>query len=165
MNILKKSLITSVFLIITIQSFVVSANQNQQDLLMKGLYEYEKKADYTNDPEGKRKSQEFIKQYENMQKQKRLMEEKREEVEIRKEALRISEEQKKSTPQKDMTPVVEDAVMKKYGVSRIEANKMIQNNDHRVEQIWQSMVKVETEKVLKEARKRVLARKKNNIQK
>jgi len=165
MNVLKKSVITGVFLVITIQSFVVRAHQSQQDLLMKGIYEYEKKADYTNDPEGKRKSQEFIKQYEDMQKQKRMMEEKQEEVEIRKEALRISEEQKTSAPQKDMTPVVEDAVMKKYGVSRAEANRMIQNYDQRAEQIWQSMVKAETEKVLKEARRRVLDRKKNNMQK
>lgn len=44
--------------------------QDWQEVLAKGLYEYEKQTDYTNDPEGKRKSDEYIEKYEDIQKRR-----------------------------------------------------------------------------------------------
>ena len=160
-----KNITTIILLINTKYCFAEQSKQNSLDLLMKGLYEHEKRADYQTDSEGKRKSEEYVKQYEKMQKLKSAIEEEKERVEIYEEALKISQEKAKSSPGKDMTHEVEDRVMDKYKVSRSEAHKMIQNYDPRAEEIWQAMVKTETEKELQAAKKRIEERKQHKNKK
>ena len=45
-----------------------------------------------------------------------------------------------------MTHVVEDQVMKRYGVSREDAHQMVQTADPRAERVWQGIVEAETAK-------------------
>lgn len=153
MQILIKNIIIAVILLNGSYCFAVGSEQERQELLMKGLYEYEKKADYTNDPEGKRKSEEYIKQYEDMQKYKRSIEEPRKKVKIYNEELKISKDKGKSYTQKDWNHELENKLMKQYKVSRLEAHKMIQAYDQRAEKAWQAMIQAETLKDLKRAKK------------
>ena len=155
MQSLIKNIIIVFILLNNSYCFADQSKQDRQELLMKGAYEYEKKADYTNDPEGKRKSDEYIKQHEDMQETKRRIEENKEKAEIYNAALKMQKEEKKFSSKKDMTHEVENKIMKQYKVSRSEAHRMIQDYDPRAEKVWQTMVQAETQKNLQKAKQRL----------
>lgn len=162
MQLLIKNIILTLILLKGSYCFAEQSKQERQELLMKGLYEYEKNADYTNDPEGKRKSDEYIKQYEEVQQHKHNVEKQQEKIEIYNEAFKILKEKEKSQIKKDQSHELENKIIKQYKVSRLEAHKMIQNYDPRAEKIWQAMIQAETAKNLKEARKRIKERKRRH---
>lgn len=85
--------------------------------------------------------------YDQMQSYGESLSQKREEVENYNLALQATQH-KAATDRRDMTHVVEDKVMKQYGVSREDAHKMVQTADPRAEKIWDSMVEAETAKEL-----------------
>lgn len=153
MQTLTSNIIVATMIINVGCSFAKVAEKDSMGLLMKGLYEHSKQGGFNDDPEVKRKADEYIKQYEEMQSSKRKLEEERERVEIYQEALSMTEKKIKSGTQKDCTHEVEDEIMKQYKVSRYEAHQMIQSYDPRAEKIWKRMVAAETAKELAEAKK------------
>lgn len=138
------------------------AEESKANLLMKGLYEYDKTADFSNDPEGKKKADAFKKDYEEMQRWKKALADKRREVEIWQEAIKISEErQKLASDNIDVYHELELRIAKRYRVSQEAAHKMIESDDPRVKTVRDVMVRESDDSCLREARKRVLVRKKN----
>lgn len=83
--------------------------------------------------------------HEKMQTYGEALSQKREEVENYHIALQATEH-KAATDRRDMTHVVEDQVMKRYGVSREDAHKMVQTLDPRAQKVWQGIVESETAK-------------------
>jgi len=83
--------------------------------------------------------------YEKMQNYGEALSQRKEEVENYNLALQATEH-KAATDRRDMTHVVEDQVMKRYGVSREDAHQMVQTADPRAERVWQGIVESETAK-------------------
>lgn len=83
--------------------------------------------------------------YEEMQNYGSAISQRREEVENYNKALQATQH-KAATDKRDMTHVVEDKVMERYGVSREDAHQMVQTADPRAERVWQGIVESETAK-------------------
>jgi hypothetical protein len=83
--------------------------------------------------------------YEKMQNYGEALSQRREEVENYNLALQATQH-KAATDRRDMTHEVEDQVMKRYGVSREDAHKMVQSLDPRAQKVWQGIVESETAK-------------------
>ena len=83
--------------------------------------------------------------HEKMQNYGSALNQRREEVENYNAALQATQH-KATTDRRDVTHVVEDQVMKQYGVSREDAHQMVQTADPRAERVWNSMVETETAK-------------------
>ena len=98
-----------------------------------------------NDETGKTLSNSASASYEKMQNYGSALNQRREEVENYNKALQATEH-KATTDRRDVTHVVEDQVMKQYGVSREDAHQMVQTADPRAERVWNSMVETETAK-------------------
>jgi hypothetical protein len=98
-----------------------------------------------NDETGKTLSNNASASYEKMQNYGEVLSQRREEVENYNKALQATEH-KATTDRRDVTHVVEDQVMKQYGVSREDAHQMVQIADPRAERVWNSMVETETAK-------------------
>lgn len=83
--------------------------------------------------------------YEKMQNYGEALSQRKEEVENYNLALQATQH-KAATDRRDMTHEVEDQVMKRYGVSREDAHKMVQSLDPRAQKVWQGIVESETAK-------------------
>lgn len=83
--------------------------------------------------------------YEKMQNYGEALLQKQEEVENYNIALQTTQN-KAATDRRDMTHVVEDKVMERYGVPREDAHKMVQTLDPRAQKVWQGIVEAETAK-------------------
>jgi hypothetical protein len=87
-----------------------------------------------NDETGKTLSNSASASYEKMQNYGSALNQRREEVENYNKALQATEH-KATTDRRDVTHVVEDQVMKQYGVSREDAHQMVQIADPRAERV------------------------------
>ena len=136
------------------------AEESKSELLMRALYEHDQKADFSNDPEGKKTADALKKSYEEMQKSKKRLDDTRLEIEIMEEVERISKERIKRQGRKDYYHEWEQNVAKKYGVSQEEAHKMIESYDPRADRVAESMVQARRKADIKEAKKNIEERKK-----
>lgn len=98
-----------------------------------------------NDEVGKTLSNNASASYEKMQNYGEALSQRKEEVENYNIALQATQH-KAATDRRDMTHEVEDQVMKRYGVSREDAHKMVQTFDPRAQKVWQGIVETETAK-------------------
>jgi len=98
-----------------------------------------------NDETGKTLSNNASASYEKMQNYGETLSQRKEEVENYNLALQATQH-KAATDRRDMTHEVEDQVMKRYGVSREDAHKMVQTLDPRAQKVWQGIVESETAK-------------------
>lgn len=98
-----------------------------------------------NDETGKTLSNNASASYEKMQNYGEALSQRRQEVENYNIALQPTQH-KAATDRRDMTYEVEDQVMKRYGVSREDAHKMVQSLDPRAQKVWQGIVESETAK-------------------
>lgn len=98
-----------------------------------------------NDEVGKTLSNNASASYEKMQNYGEALSQRREEVENYNLALQATQH-KAATDRRDMTHVVEDKVMERYGVPREDAHKMVQTFDPRAQKVWQGIVESETAK-------------------
>lgn len=98
-----------------------------------------------NDETGKTLSNNASASYEKMQNYGEALSQRKEEVENYNLALQATQH-KAATDKRDMTHVVEDKVMERYGVPREDAHKMVQTLDPRAQKVWQGIVEAETAK-------------------
>lgn len=136
------------------------AEESKSEFLMRAFYEQAQKADFTNDPEGKKTADAMKKSYEKMQISKKRLDDTRLEVEIKREEIRISEERIKREGKKDYYHEWEQNVAKKYGVSQEEAHKIIESYDPRADRVAESMVQERNKADAKQAKKNIEERKK-----